>query len=137
MSNRGWTQLRTLGTNRRVVRGAFQPNGAGAGTKASPGVLNVKGHGYSVMHTAGTSKYVITFDDKFNDFDGFDCKVHSATLGLGAQVIATPDVTNGQTLTIQLYDTSTKATTNQTDLAFDANTWVSFDIQLKDTTSTY
>lgn len=129
MANRDSQFPKCLGYNRLDITGSFQPNGA------STSVLNVKGNGFTVSHTAGTAIYTVKFADAWCDFDSFWAKLASATLGVAAQVTQMPDVTNNLTMVIQVFDGSTKAAIN--DMAFDANTWLNFGIRMKNTSGNY
>lgn len=122
-----FANLRCLGTRRVDLSGSFQPNGALAA------VLNIKGRGFTVAHTPGGGLYTVTFEDRYFDFEGFWAKAASATLGVDAQVTVVPDVMTNRTMVITVFDTGTKAAIN--DVAFNANTWVSFGLRAKNTTA--
>lgn len=130
MASRIFDKLRVLGKERVDITGSFQANGS------ATSVLNKVGNGFSVVHTAGTANYVVTLEDVFYGADSFWCQLSGPSLGIAAQIIAEPNLTS-KTFTISLYDTSTKASTSQIDLAVQANTRVHFGLRLKNTSGNF
>lgn len=132
MASRNFTDLQTLGKDRKVITGSFKPNGITA-----PVVASNKGVGWTVART-GVGLFVVTFQDAYNAYDSAWAYLASATLGKLAAFTVEPTANGGAgvagTMTIQLYDSATQAAEEQ---AAATNTRVHFGIMLKNTSGNF
>ena len=105
-----------------LVVGRFRPNG----TSAVDNTLN-KGEGFTVARTAA-GDFTITLTDTYTALISANVAVHAAadtdlTVTLGAETVATDGKVKLTVLTA----------TTPTDMASDADSWISFQLFLKNT----
>ena len=107
-----------------IVSGRFRPNG----TSAVDNTLN-KGKGFTVARTAA-GDFTITLADPFTELNAGFVQIHAAAdtdlvASLGAELVATAG-----TQTVKL---TVLTATTPTDMASDADSWISFMLLLKNT----
>jgi len=105
-----------------LVMGRFRPNGTGT----VDNTLN-KGAGYTVARN-NAGDFTITLDDKYNDLVSANAAVHAAADTDLVVTIGAEDVDGAKTVKLTVLTGTTP-----TDMASDADSWISFQLFLKNT----